>query len=99
MAKTLSAQIADCLHTSADTIGMSKGDVLLRRGFFYAPSGGSEGFAEMVRSSLQGKVFAHKGQQVMVAVQDHGMVHRPFKGGASVAQQSHMWVRLAVIAL
>lgn len=72
----------------ADTIS-KKGDVYtIRREFFYSHGGSSEGLANKVK-----KVFPN------AVIVDHGEHWAAFRGGASVAQSSHWWVKFKLVDL
>jgi hypothetical protein len=81
-------QIRAALETVADSVGRSKGDVVVRRGFFYKQGMTSEKFAEQVNAALE-KVGL---PQRVVAC---GEKWAPFRGGQTVAQGSHFWARIA----
>lgn len=69
----------------ADTLS-KKGDIYTaRRGFFYTSGGTSEAFANRIRDVIPS-----------ARILDHGEVWKDFKGGASVANQSHWWVKFKI---
>lgn len=74
----------------ADQISRKKnGNILLRRGYFYTNGKTEEDFEKRVLAVL------HKAN-VSSKVVDIGNNWAPFKGGASIARQSHWWVELEV---
>ena len=77
-------QIREALATVADTVGRSKGDVVVRRGFFYKMGQNSEKFAAKVDAALE---QAGLPQRVVC----HGTRDAAFRGGQTVAQGSHFW--------
>jgi hypothetical protein len=80
--------IADNLHP--DTVGISKGGRLLCRwGFFYTHGRTSAKYVEAVQ-----KLLAEHG--IGGTVVDHGSVWKDFRGGASVANQSHFYVEIEI---
>lgn len=75
-----------------DSISKRKdGMVVLRRGFFYRDNKTAESFANRVESALRSCTMPG-------SVIDSGEVWKPFKGGASVANQSHWYVVVAPVA-
>jgi alpha-amylase/alpha-mannosidase (GH57 family) len=69
---------------SANTLSRRNGVYTARRGFFYTNRKSSQDFADRIQNRL--------GQFGTVVIVDHGEQWKPFKGGASVANQSHWWV-------
>ena len=70
----------------ADSIS-KKGDIYTaRRGFFYTHGGSSDAFAERIKNTFPNAVIL-----------DHGEQWRPFRGGATVAQGSHWWVKFKLV--
>jgi hypothetical protein len=67
---------------SVDTIAFRKGELIIRRGFFYTHGGSSEKIAARVVRNYPRAIIT-----------DHGEVWKPFRGGASVASQSHWYVK------
>lgn len=82
--------LGDRLHP--DSIGINKdGLLVIRWGFFYTHGRTSEQYATKVRALLDENGFA-------ALVTDHGQVWKAFRGGASVANSSHFFVEVKVIA-
>lgn len=73
----------------ADSIGKNKdGNIVLRKGFFYTHGKTAEGFASTVTEALEACSMPG-------SVIDSGEVYKAFRGGASVANQSHWYVVVA----
>ena len=71
-----------------DTKGRNKEkNIVLRRGFFYTHGMTAETFALSVE-----KAIAEAGSKARVV--DSGEVWKDFRGGASIANQSHWWVEI-----
>lgn len=82
-------QVRAALSHSVDTIGKTKsGAVVVRRGFFYRNGMSSEKFSARVAELL-------KAAGLEFTVVREGEHYAPFRGGASVATQSHWYVELA----
>lgn len=79
--------IKTALEMVADTVGRSKGDIVVRRGFFYKHGMTSQKFAAQVDAALEKAGLTAR-------VQDHGEKYVGFCGGQTVAQGSHFWARL-----
>lgn len=77
-------QIKAALETVADTVGRSKGDIVVRRGFFYKMGQNSEKFAARVDAALEKAGVSER-------VVCHGTKDAAFRGGQTVAQGSHFW--------
>jgi hypothetical protein len=73
---------------SASTLSRRAGVYTARWGFFYRHGQTSQLHAETVREKLPG-----------ACVLDHGEVWKSFRGGASVAQSSHWWVKFTIAKL
>lgn len=69
----------------ASTLSCRGGVYTARWGFFYRNGGTSEKHANIVREKLPGAL-----------VLDHGEVWKAFRGGASVGQSSHWWVKFTI---
>lgn len=83
---TLIKQIRDKIH--ADQISRRRdGTVILRKGFFYKAGGTADLFADRIRAALTGHNIAGK-------VVNYGEIWRPFRGGATLANQSHWYVEV-----
>ena len=73
-----------------NTIGYRKnGNILCRWGFFYSHGGSSEKCVEKVKALLD----LHN---VRYSIADSGEVWKAFRGGASVANQSHWFVEIKI---
>lgn len=68
-----------------DVVSVKNGIYTARWGYFFSSRRSSEQFAEFVKRC---------GFEVI----DHGDHWTPFRGGASVSQQSHFWVKFKVEA-
>ena len=75
--------LEDTLHPS--TIGMTKGSIRLRWGFFYTHGRTSEYYVNIVNMTLDGIGLNY-------VIEDHGQIWKNFKGGASTAAQSNFYV-------
>ena len=82
-AKALSEMI------SSDSLTKSQGVFVARRGFFYTKGYTAQDFSAYVTSIL-------RQNGIEINVEEAGEVWKPFKGGASLAQQSHWYVRFTV---
>lgn len=80
--------VRDALVTVVDTVGKSKGELIVRRGFFYMMGQNSEKFAARVNAALE---KAGVPQRVV----RHGSKYATFRGGQTVAQGSHFWAVIA----
>lgn len=75
----------------ADQVTRKKnGNILLRRGYFYTRGKTEEDFEKGVLAVLHEANVSSK-------VVDRGNHWAPFKGAASIANQSHWWVELEVV--
>lgn len=84
MAKTMTLkQVRETL--SADSYSVKNGVFTVRRTFFYACGGSADKFAAYVKSAFPAATILESGE-----------VWKPFRGGASVAQSSHWFVKFAV---
>ena len=82
--------IKSLLKSGADTVGKKKnGNIIVRREFFYRHGGTAESFAEKISSILTNADVRHN-------IIDKGEEWKAFRGGASVANQSHWWVEIAI---
>lgn len=77
------SEVREKLNVS--TVSQKAGVFTVRKGFFYTNGMDSSKLAERVLA-----VFPE------VEIIDHGEVWKPFRGGASVAQQSHWYVKFSV---
>ena len=78
----------------ADTVGYSSktDEIIIRKSFFYTHGGSAESLADkinelLIATSLDGTC----------KITDKGEVWKDFRGGASVAQQSHWYVKLQAL--
>lgn len=76
--------IREALMIVADTVGKSKGDVVVRKGFFYMMGQSSEKFAAHVNAALEAAGLTER-------VVQHGAKYVNFRGGQTVSQGSHFW--------
>jgi hypothetical protein len=73
-----------------DQISRAKdGSYVFRRGFYYKHGGSSEEFAGRLSSEFTKLGISHK-------VLGNGEEYKPFRGGASVKNQSHWWVKIRI---
>ena len=68
-----------------DQVTLSKGVFTARRGFFYRNG-----------RSVQNLIDAVKAEFPEATILDSGEIWRPFRGGASVAAQSHWFVKFTL---
>ena len=81
-------QIREALNYSVDTIGKNKaGAIVVRKGFFYRNGMSSEKFTARVSELL-------KAAGIEFTVMRDGEHYAAFRGGASVATQSHWYVEI-----
>ncbi len=80
--------IREALMIVADTVGKSKGDVVVRKSFFYMMGQSSEKFAARVNAALEKAGLPQR-------VVRHGSKYATFRGGQTVAQGSHFWAVIA----
>jgi len=80
--------IKTALEMVADTVGKNKGEIVARRGFFYRHGMTSEKFADRVNAALEKAGVPER-------VREHGEKWAAFRGGQTVAQGSHFWVKIA----
>ncbi len=80
--------VRDALVTVVDTVGKSKGELIVRRGFFYMMGQNSEKFAARVNAALEKAGLTER-------VVQHGAKYANFRGGQTVAQGSHFWAVIA----
>ena len=73
---------------TADQVSKRKdGTIVIRRGFFYRHGQDAEGFRIAVCKALNRTGLKY-------SIKDYGEHWAAFKGGASLAKQSHWWVEL-----
>ena len=70
---------------SIDTLSQKAGVFTVRRGFFYTNGFTAEKLAEKIKAAVPGAIIIEQGE-----------VWKAFRGGASVAQQSHWFVKFTV---
>jgi len=87
--KKVRAILRDKCHF--DSVSEKNGVWTVRRGFFYRHGGSAERLVEVL-------VKAFEGTGLVFGMDDMGEVWKPFRGGASVASQSHWWVKFTVYA-
>ena len=90
MAKKVSpqTQVANILAALADSVSKRRdGSIVIRRGFYYRHGQDAEGFSLAVGAAL---IKAG----IQFNVKDYGEKYAAFRGGASLASQSHWWVEL-----
>lgn len=81
-------QVRAALANNADTVGKNKaGAIVVRRGFFYRNGMDSQKFAHLIDHKLREAGLSFK-------IVREGEHYAAFRGGASVAQQSHWYVEL-----
>jgi hypothetical protein len=72
----------------ADSVGKNKaGNVVVRKGYFYTQGKTVVDFEDRVVRAMS--AAGHP-----VRVVDRGTVWKPFRGGATTANQSHWWVEI-----
>lgn len=76
--------IREALLIVADTVGKSKGDIMVRKGFFYMLGRDAHKFAQEVNIALE---IAGLSERVV----ECGVKYANFRGGQTVAQGSHFW--------
>ena len=82
------SEVKNTLHVnnvSFDTLSQRDGVFTLRRGFFYRHGNDANKIAAKVQAALPDAMIV-----------DRGEVWKPFRGGASVAQGSHWYVKFTV---
>mgnify|MGYP003334221242 FL=1 len=87
--KSYVARIQDALHPFvADAVSRRKdGTIVIRRGYFYRHGKDAEDFRIAVCKVLNKT-------DIQYSIKDYGDHWAAFKGGASLAKQSHWWVEL-----
>jgi hypothetical protein len=83
--KLTAEKIRETLNYAADTVSIRKGIVTIRMGFFF-----THGFSE---DRLVAKV---KTSYPTATIIDSGEIWKPFRGGATVAQGSHWFVKFTI---
>lgn len=68
-----------------DSCSKRDGVFTARKGFFYTFAGTSEKFAETIKAAFPN-----------AKIIEHGEHWAPFRGGASVAESSHWWVKFTM---
>lgn len=76
--------IKAALEMVADTVSRSKGEIVVRRGFFYKMGQDSQKFADRVNAALEKAGLSER-------VVECGEKYVAFRGGQTVAQGSHFW--------
>ena len=73
---------------TADQVSKRKdGTIVIRRGFYYRHGQDAEGFRIAVCKALNRTPLKY-------SIKDYGEKYTTFRGGASLANQSHWWVEL-----
>ena len=81
--------VKKAVRYNADTISKNKaGNIVIRKGYFYR-NGTAEAYADRVVSLMRTAGLSPK----MVKVAD---CWKPFRGGASLANQSHFYVEISL---
>lgn len=88
-------QIAEAAHLdiesdSAHLSRLHSGIYRARRGFYYANGATAESWSEAITTRLTSAGTPH-------VIVDCGREDKPFRGGQSVARNSHFWVDFRVI--
>ena len=90
-AKNARKLIAENLHP--DSLGKNKaGNLVARWGFFYTHGRTAEGYVTKVTALLTEAGIAFE-------IVDSGEVWKDFRGGASVANQSHFYVEIKLVTV
>ena len=84
---SLIKQIRDNVPADGVSKRRKDGVIVIRRGFYYRNGQTAESYADRVRVRLTEHNIAAK-------VINCGEVWKPFRGGASLASQSHFWVEV-----
>lgn len=88
MARTFLAEVKRTLGALADGIGRRKdGSVVIRRGFYYRHGQDAEGYRISVCKTLNEAGIEY-------SLKDYGEHYTTFRGGASLASQSHWFVEI-----
>lgn len=93
-AQSLRSQLATAAegHFRFDTIGVKKdGNIVVRRGYYYRSKQMS---STKLADSIVRLITA---TGIALRVVDHGEQWKAFRGGASIANQSHFWVELTAV--
>ena len=89
--KTAFQKARSILESNFNTVSRKGDNLLVRKGYFY-----TNGYDE---EKLANKILALLSTAgIKASVVNKGSVWKPFKGGASVAAQSHWWVELRIDA-
>lgn len=67
----------------------SEGNLVFRKGFYYTFGDSADTFADRISNKLNELNIPH-------TIIDRGQVWKPFKGGATIKNQSHWWVKVKV---
>jgi hypothetical protein len=78
-------QVREKLSGLVDSVSQKNGVFTVRRGFFYTHGGSAERLAAAVKAAFPD-----------ATVLDSGEKWTSFRGGATVANQSHWWVKFQV---
>lgn len=92
------SKMGDALAGRIDTIGHSKGDVVVRRGFFYTNGTHAEVFGAGVMEALKAAdIRGYSNEPLTFELIEANQVWKSFRGSATVAQGSHWNARIKVI--
>ncbi len=83
--RNLTSSIRNRLAIIADDVVVKKGVYKARKGFYYRMNGTAESFRERVKATIPEATIINYGEHWM-----------PFRGGASLGNQSHWWVEFTV---
>ena len=86
--KSFQAQVSNALSSLADSVSKRKdGSIVIRRGFYYRHGQDAESYKIAVCKQLNAAGFNY-------SIKDYGEKWAAFRGGASLASQSHWWVEI-----
>ena len=88
MAKSMVSQVSNVLASLADSVSKRRdGSIVIRRGFYYRHGVDAESYKIAVCKKLNESGLQYK-------IKDYGEKWTTFRGGASLASQSHWWVEI-----
>lgn len=85
--KEIRILLANDSSTCECVVSHNKGLTIIRKGFYYTSGYTSAQFSNKITN-----ILTKAG--ITIKVVGHGEVWKPFRGGASVAQSSHWWVKI-----
>jgi len=86
--KSFQAQVSNILAALADTVSKRRdGSIVIRRGFYYRHGADAETYKIAVCKRLNEAGMNYH-------LKDYGEKWTSFRGGASLASQSHWWVEI-----